>query len=290
MSGASGLIGSALVPYLRSQGHEVVCLVRREPGLQGEIRWDPMRDVSPQLVLGFDTVIHLSGETVAGLWTAAKKKRIRDSRVISTQNLVQAMARAEKPPSRFICASAIGYYGSRGDEALTEESNSGEGFLASVTREWEEATRPAADAGIRTANLRTGIVLSNSGGALKQMLLPFRLGVGGRIGSGEQWWSWIHIADLVWAVGHILQNRLSGAVNMTAPDPVRNAEFTAALARLLHRPALLPVPRWALRLALREFADDGLLASARVVPKKLNESGFRFAYPDLLPALQELLR
>ena len=172
---------------------------------------------------------------------------------------------------------------------LTEDSASGEGFLASVTREWEDSATPAGQSGIRTANLRIGIVLSKSGGALKQMLLPFRLGLGGRMGSGKQWWSWIHIADLVSAVSHILQHQLSGPVDMVAPNPVTNAEFTAALARALHRPALLPVPAWALRLALREFADDGPLASARVIPKKLSENGFRFALPDLPSALQNFL-
>lgn len=288
ISGASGLIGSGLVPCLRSQQNEVVSLVRREPASPAEVRWDPMREISPQLVSGFDAVIHLSGETVAGFWSATKKKRIRDSRVITTRNLVQAMTRAGRPPSSFICASAIGYYGRRGDEPLTEDSASGEGFLASVTSEWEDATRPAGS-GIRTSNLRIGIVLSARGGAMKQMLLPFRLGLGGRMGSGKQWWSWIHIADLVSAVSHILQHQLSGPVNMVAPNPVTNAEFTAALARALHRPALLPVPAWALRLALREFADDGPLASAKVIPKKLNENGFRFAFPDLLSALQNFL-
>ena len=197
ISGASGLIGSALVAFLRSQAHELVCLVRREPGSPDEVRWDPMREVSPQVVSGFDAIIHLSGETVAGFWSATKKKRIRDSRVITTRNLVQAMTRAGMPPSSFICASAIGYYGSRGGEVFTEETSSGEGFLALVTREWEEATRPAHEAGIQTANLRIGIVLSRQGGVLQQMLLPFRLGLGGRMGSGKQWWSWIHIADLV---------------------------------------------------------------------------------------------
>jgi uncharacterized protein (TIGR01777 family) len=288
MSGASGLIGSALAPFLRRQPNEVVSLVRRKPASPAEVRWDPMGEISPKLVSGFDAVIHLSGETVAGFWSATKKKRIRDSRVISTRNLVQAMTRAGKPPSSFICASAIGYYGSRGDEMLTEDSASGEGFLASVTREWEDSATPAGS-GIRTANLRIGIVLSKSGGALKQMLLPFRLGLGGRMGSGKQWWSWIHIADLVSAVSHTLQHHLSGPVNIVAPNPVTNAEFTAALARALHRPALLPVPAWALRLALREFADDGPLASARVIPTKLSESGFQFAFPNVDSALQDLL-
>ncbi|PYV80715.1 MAG: TIGR01777 family protein [Acidobacteria bacterium] len=201
-----------------------------------------------------------------------------------------ALAKTERKPGTFICASAIGYYGNRGDGVLTEDSLSGEGFFPEVCREWEFATEPAADIGIRVVNLRTGIVLSREGGALKQMLLPFRLGLGGRIGDGRQWWSWIHIADLVSAVHHILQNdSLRGAVNMTAPNPVTNAEFTSALSEALKRPARLPVPAFALRLLFGELADEGLLASARVVPEKLAKIGFAFAFPELKPALKDLL-
>jgi hypothetical protein len=249
-----------------------------------------MQDVPPNLASGFDAVIHLSGESVTGRWTSAKKRRIRDSRVVSTRNLSQALASAEKKPTVFLCASAIGYYGNRGEEVLTEDSPSGTGFLAEVSREWEAATKPASDAGIRTVNLRIGIVLSRNGGALKPMLLPFRLGLGGRIGSGRQWWSWIHIDDLISAIWQILKtDAVSGPVNMTAPNPATNAEFTRTLATALHRPAILPIPAFAARLAFGELADEGLLSSARVKPKKLLASGFTFRFPNLGDALKALL-
>ena len=249
-----------------------------------------MQDVPPNLASGFDAVIHLSGESVAGRWTSGKKRRIRDSRVVSTCNLSQALAFAEKKPAVFLCASAIGYYGNRGEEVLTEDSPCGTGFLAEVSREWEAATKPASDAGIRTVNLRIGIVLSRDGGALKQMLLPFRLGLGGRIRSGSQWWSWIHIDDLISAIWQILKtDAVSGPVNMTAPNPATNAEFTRTLATALHRPAILPIPAFAARLAFGELADEGLLSSARVKPKKLLSSGFTFQFPNLGEALKALL-
>jgi uncharacterized protein (TIGR01777 family) len=264
-----------------------------------------MQPIAPKLVSGFDAVIHLSGESVTGRWTEAKKNLIRVSRVVSTQNLSQALSNTEPRPSTFICASAVGYYGNRGDESLTEESVFGNGFLPEVCREWEAATKTANDAGIRTVNLRIGLVLSHEGGALKPMLLPFRLGLGGKIGSGRQWWSWIHIIDLVSAIHHILQNasnsdverrasspshQISGPINMTAPNPVTNADFTRALAGSLKRPAILPIPAFAVRLAFGELADEGILASARVVPRKLLESGFQFKYRDLRPALEDLLK
>ena len=290
MSGGSGLIGSALAAFLEAHECKVTRLVRRSPAAANEVRWNPLASIPPQQVSGFDTVIHLSGENVAGLWTAAKKQRIRESRIVSTQNLSQALARAEDKPALFLCASAIGYYGSRGDEVLTEASSSGSGFLAEVCHEWETATVAAREAGIRVVNLRIGIVLSRSGGALKQMLLPFRLGMGGRIGSGRQWWSWIHIDDVVSAVWQIIRSEaLAGPVNMTAPDPVTNAEFTRTLAGALHRPALLPIPAFATKLAFGEFADVGLLASARIVPNKLLASGFEFRYPELVAALQDVI-
>jgi len=291
ISGASGLIGSALIAALEKRGDQVHRLVRREPRNQQEIRWDPMQPPPPQLVSGFDAVIHLSGESVAGRWTESKKRRIRDSRVISTRNLANAMAIAEKKPRTFLCASAIGYYGNRGDEVLTEESASGRGFLAEVSRGWEEATQPAVQAGIRVVNVRIGVVLSREGGALKQMLLPFRLGLGGRIGDGRQWFSWIHIEDLVAAVLHVMaHSELNGAVNMVSPNPVTHTDFTKSLANAVRRPAIFPVPAFALRLAFGEFAEEGLLASARVVPRKLIENTFMFRYPELASALQEILR
>lgn len=236
-------------------------------------------------------MIHLSGENLAGRWNQAKKRRIRDSRVVTTANLARALASAREKPSVFICASAIGYYGNRGDEVLEETSPPGSGFLADVCKEWELAAQPAAASGIRSVNLRTGIVLSPKGGALKQMLLPFRLGVGGRIGSGRQWWSWIHMDDYVTAIHHILRNQsISGPTDMTAPKPVTNADFTHVLARTLKRPAILPVPAAALKLIFGEFAEEGLLSSARVLPAKLSESGFEFSYPELGGALAQLLQ
>jgi uncharacterized protein (TIGR01777 family) len=306
ISGASGLIGSALVASFEGHRDEVTRLIRRPPQSPNELQWDPMREIPPQLVSGFDVVVHLSGESVSGRWTEAKKNRIRDSRVVTTDHLARALAQAENNPALFVCASAIGYYGNRGDEVLTEDSSSGNGFLAEVSREWESVTAPAADAGIRTVNLRSGIVLSRDGGALEQMLLPFRLGLGGKVGNGRQWWSWIHIDDFVAAVQHIVNHRrdgnqilerqasspesLSGPVNMTAPSPVTSAQFTKTLAKTLHRPAILPLPAFAAKLALGEFAEEGLLASARVEPKKLLESGFKFRYSELAAALSELLK
>ena len=261
-----------------------------------ELSWNPTAPIAPELVSGYDAIIHLSGENIAGRWTEQKKRRIRDSRVFSTDFLSRALAKVDKKPNTFICASAIGYYGNRGDEVLTEESLSGDGFFPELCREWEFATEPASDAGFRVVNLRTGIVLSREGGALKPMLLPFKLGLGGRIGDGSQYWSWIHVADFVSAVHHILSDvgerassPVHGPVNLVAPTPVTNAEFTRDLASVLKRPALLPAPALALRLVLGELADEGLLASARVVPKKLLESGFQFRFPELESGLDDLL-
>lgn len=279
ISGASGLIAGALIPALEKRGDQVYRLVRREPRNQQEIRWNPIETVPPSLVSGFDTVIHLSGESVAGRWTRNKKKSIRDSRVMTSRNLATALAHTEKPPQAFLCASAIGYYGNRGDEILTEDSPPGQGFLAGVTLAWEQATHPALEARIRVVNLRIGIVLSMSGGALRRMLLPFRFGLGGRIGDGRQWFAWIHVEDLVAAVVHILgpatsiveslPGEIRGPVNMVSPNPVMNSELTRTLAKLLNRRAPFPVPAFMLRLAFGEFADEGLLSSARVVPKAL---------------------
>jgi uncharacterized protein (TIGR01777 family) len=290
ISGASGLIGSALVGALESGGNQVLRLVRRGPKRANEVPWDPMRPVPPRLASGFAAVIHLSGESVAGRWTEAKKRRIRDSRVVSTENLARALALAEHPPSVLVCASAIGYYGDRGDQILTESSAAGEGFLPAVCREWEAAAEAAGAAEIRVVHLRIGVVLSGRGGALQEMLPPFRWGLGGRIGSGRQWWSWIHIDDLVAAVADILKNsELRGAVNMVSPNPVSNREFTQTLAYVLRRPALLALPDFALRAAFGRFAKEGLLASARVLPEQLSQAGFEFRYPALEVALQSLL-
>lgn len=292
MSGASGLIGSAVVRALERRGDEAVRLVRRPAQGRNEVQWDPMHEIPSTLVSGFDAVVHLAGESIGGRWTVEKKRRIRETRVISTQNLSQALAQAAKPAQIFLCASATGYYGNRGDEVLTEESSRGAGFLADVCQEWEVATQAAMRAGIRVANLRFGIVLSRNGGALRLILPPFRLGLGGRIGSGRQWWSWIHIEDVVGAMLDVLHGRndISGPVNVVSPNPVRNVEFTRALAQVLRRPAALPLPAFAAKLAFGELAEEGMLASGRVMPKKLNESGFEFRHPEITAAFADILR
>jgi len=270
-----------------------VRLVRGPARGSGQIPWDPLAEggPSPTAVSGFDAVIHLAGETVVGRWTDAKKKAILESRARGTRNLAIALARAESKPKVLVCASAIGFYGDRGEEVLTEESVSGQGFLPEVCREWEAASRLAAEAGIRTVNLRIGLVLSGKGGALQKMLTPFKLGLGGRIGSGKQWWSWVHVDDIAGVVQHALHaESLSGAVNMVGPNPVRNAEFTKVLASVLARPAFFPVPGFALGLAFGEMAARELfLSSQRVEPGKLKGSGYRFQFEDLRAALESLV-
>jgi hypothetical protein len=245
----------------------------------------------PATVSCFDAVIHLAGESVVGRWTPAKKKAIHDSRVLGTRNLVSALTQSEIRPRVLVCASAVGYYGDRADEILREDSPAGRGFLSEVCLEWEDATRGASDAGIRTVNLRIGLVLSNKGGALEKILTPFKLGLGGRIGDGQQWWSWIHIDDIVAAVHHALDTpSLFGPVNMVAPNQVRNAEFTKVLAEVLGRPAFLPVPPVALRLVFgKAAAEEMFLSSQRVEPEKLLKSGYEFRYPQLEAALENLL-
>jgi uncharacterized protein (TIGR01777 family) len=290
MSGASGLIGSALAPRLESRGYELYRLVRRPPDDSREREYHPDRPIAPSVLSGIDVVIHLAGEGIAGRWTPAKKIRIRDSRVVSTHNLATALILAERRPKVFLSASAIGFYGDRGNEILTETASPGDGFLAEVCQQWEEATYPIRQAGVRTVNLRIGVVLAPNGGALKAMLLPFRLGLGGKVGGGRQWWSWIHIWDLVAAVVHVLEcQNLSGPVNITAPQPAMNREFTRTLAKIVKRPALLPIPRFLAQAVLGEFAREGLLASARVMPKKLLETGFEFRFPELAGAVKDIL-
>jgi hypothetical protein len=242
-------------------------------------------------VSGFDAVVHLAGESVVGRWTEAKRKAIRESRVLSTRNLATALAHSEAKPRVFVCASAIGFYGDRGDEVLGEESPMGRGFLAEVCQEWEDASRIAAEAGIRTVNIRTGLVLSARGGALAKMLAPFKLGLGGRLGSGRQWMSWIHMDDMVGAIHHVLgAESLTGPVNLVGPHPVRNSEFTKVLAVVLRRPAIFPVPQFALRLAFgKEAAEEMLLASQRVEPARLAASGYVFRFRELRAALENLV-
>ena len=282
---------------VEGQGAQVVRLVRGQARNSSEISWNPLAEpagagVTASAVSGFDAVVHLAGETIVGRWTAPKKNAIRESRVQSTRNLATALAATESKPKVFICASAIGFYGDRGEEVLTEQSTEGKGFLPEVCREWEEASRAAGEAGIRTVNLRTGLVLSAKGGALGKMLTPFKLGLGGRIGSGKQWWSWIHIDDLVGGILHAIGTEgLAGPVNMVAPNAMRNAEFTKVLASVLGRPAIFPVPAFALGLAFGKMAADELfLASQLVRPAKLEASGYRFQYEELPGALESLVK
>jgi uncharacterized protein len=290
VSGVSGPVGKALLPELRKRGH-VIRLVRGRVTGNDQISWNPAQALPPQQVEGFDIVIHLAGETIVGRWNAAKKARIRDTRVQGTKTLVESLTKTAHPPRVFICASAIGYYGDRGDEILREESAPGSDFLAQVCRDWETATQPATNAGIRTVNTRFGVILSRNGGALPKMLPPFRMGVGGRIGNGRQWMSWIHIADVVGAIEHALDNpSVTGAVNVVGPNPAMNAEFTRTLARVLHRPAIFPMPAFAARLAFGEMGDALLLASQRVEAAKLTANGYRFQFEDLSAALAALLQ
>jgi uncharacterized protein (TIGR01777 family) len=291
VSGASGPIGAALLPSLRSHGHKVVRLIRGPASGDEQISWDPAKPLSAESVSGFEAVIHLAGESIVGRWTAAKKARIRDSRVQGTRHLAEALAQAPQRPALLISASAVGYYGHRGDEVLREDSSPGQDFLAEVCRQWEAATQPAALAGIRTVNMRIGLILSQVGGALPKMLTPFRLGVGGNIGNGRQWWSWIDVNDVAGAVHHIMKtDLLQGPVNLVAPNPVTNAEFTKTLAQVLHRPAIFPMPAFAARLAFGEMADELLLASQRVEPAKLVSSGYPFQRSELKTALEEILQ
>lgn len=290
IAGASGLIGSALKVKLPEHGHAIIPLVRgNAPG----VRWDPLAGtLDPTALVNIDAIIHLSGEGVAsGRWTAAKKRAIRDSRVLSTQLLSRAIQESETPPKVWLCASAIGYYGDRGDDTMSEASPPGTGFLAEVCKEWEAATHPAVESGVRVVNLRFGVVLDARGGALKTMMAAFKLGLGGVIGDGKQFISWIALEDAAAAILHVLQlETYAGPVNIVSPNPVRNAELTQALGAVLHRPTLLPMPTFAARLVFGEMADEMFLASTRVEPKKLREGGFQFRWPDLIPALEHIVR
>jgi uncharacterized protein len=293
ITAATGLIGTALARGLEADGTEVVRLVRREPAGQGEIRWDPAAadgGLSPDAITGLDAVVHLSGAPIAGgRWTAARKRELRSSRVGSTAALVRALLAAPQPPPVLLAASAIGWYGDTGDNLVDETAPAGTGFLAGLVRDWEAAAQPAADAGLRVAHLRSGVVLSRGGGMLRPLLLPFRLGLGARIGPGTQYLSWIAITDHVRATRFLLTaSQVAGPVNLTAPVPVTNADFTAALAASLHRPALLRVPAGVARAALGELSDE-LLHSTRVRPARLQEAGFEFRYPQIGTAIDSAL-
>jgi uncharacterized protein (TIGR01777 family) len=290
ITGASGLIGRSLAAFLTSGGHEVMRLVRRAARPRtSDVAWRPeLGEIDAAALEGVDAVVHLAGENVgAGRWTAARRAAIRDSRIQGTRVLADALARARRPPRVLISASAVGYYGDRGDEALVEESPSGTGFLAGVCRAWEASAAPAAGAGIRLVTLRLGVVLAAGGGALARMLPPFRLGLGGPVGSGRQVVSWIALDDVVGAIHHLLfADSVAGAVNACAPGSVTSADLARTLGRVLRRPALLPLPAAAVRLAFGEMGEVLLLESARVRPARLVASGFRFLHPDLEGALR----
>jgi hypothetical protein len=294
ITGSTGLVGSEVVTVLSAAGHEVVRLVRRVPA-PGEkaVRWDPEKgEIDAAGLEGLDAVVHLAGENIAsGRWTAARKAAIRGSRVNGTRLLCDILAGLVRPPKTLVCASAIGIYGDRGEELLTEESPPGTGYLAEVCREWEAASAPAARKGIRVVSLRIGVVFSPKGGALPRMLPPFRAGLGGVIGNGRQYVSWIALDDLVGIVLHALQSgELRGPVNAVAPRPVTNRELTEVLGKVLSRPTLLPVPAFALRLAVgSEMADALLLASARVLPRRLEDAGYPFRFPELGETLRHML-
>ncbi len=295
ISGSSGLVGSALVRKLESSGNEVGRLVRNASTARApDIRWQPGERLDPEPISGFDAVVHLAGRNLAGRWNDEMKREIRDSRLLGTATISRAVAaafRASGRPSVLVSASAIGYYGNRGSELLTESSTGGTGFLAALCREWEAAASPAAEAGVRLVLPRLGVVLSRTGGAMDRILPIFRLGLGGRLGSGRQYWSWITLEDVVAAIEFTITSpALAGPLNLVSPNPVTNAEFTTALARALRRPAIFPAPAFALRLALGEMADEALLASQRVQPEKLLKAGFRFAHPQLDEALEQILR
>jgi uncharacterized protein (TIGR01777 family) len=296
VSGASGLVGSALVPALQSDGDEVVRLVRlvrdRPAASPAEIAWDPAAgSFDASRLPGIDAAVHLAGESIAsGRWNAEKKRRIEESRVRGTALLARTLADLPAPPKVVVSASAMGYYGDRGDEELTERSSPGTGFLPDVCRKWEAALEPAASKGIRVVPVRWGLVLSRRGGALPRMLLPFRLGLGGTLGDGRQYMSWITLDDAVGVLRHALRTEhLAGPVNGASPEAVTNRAFTKALGRALSRPAVLPVPAFAVRLLFGEMGDALLLSSARLVPARLAESGFRFRDPSIEPALRRVL-
>ncbi len=294
VSGSSGFIGSALVPFLSTSGHQLTCLVRRRPSANSmAIRWDPLKgEIDVDKLEGLEGVVHLAGEGLAtGKWTADKKAKIRESRVSGTHLLCRALANLSRPPRVIVCASAIGYYGDRGEERLDEDSPPGSGFLAEVCREWEAAAQPAVQRGIRVVHVRLGVVLGPLGGAVALMLPPFTLGVGGRLGSGRQYMSWIALDDVLGGIGYALTHEtLRGPVNLVAPMPVTNREFTRALGRVLRRPTVCPVPAFVLRWALGELADEALLASTRAIPTRLQAAGYPFQYPELDTALRSLVR
>lgn len=292
ITGSSGLVGSALIKSLGVNGHEVIRLRREKDDLNSPW-WDPENGIlNLGDVRGIDVVVHLAGDNIAeGRWNRQKKERILNSRVQGTKLLAEFFAASEHKPEVVVSASAIGFYGDRGEELLDETREAGKGFVADVCQQWEGATASAVNAGIRVANVRFGVVLSAAGGALKKMLLPFKMGIGGVIGSGNQYMSWVSIDDVVGAIQYILTNdSMKGPVNLVAPNAVNNREFTKTLGRALHRPTIFPMPAFAAQLAFGEMANELLLSSTRVVPKKLLDSGYTFRHPELGVTFESLLK
>jgi uncharacterized protein (TIGR01777 family) len=292
IAGASGLVGSHLIPVLKSMGAQITRMVRSKPKAD-ELEWHPNEaEMTAGSLDGFDTIINLAGENIAGgRWTDDQKRKIRESRINGTHLLSEEIAKLSPKPRVFICASATGIYGDRGDEVLDEQSESGGGFLAGVCREWEKATEPASKAGVRVVNLRLGPIIAREGGMLAKLLTPFKMGMGGKVGSGRQYISWIAIDDVIQAIKLAIEDAsIHGALNIVSPNPVTNEEFTKTLGHVLNRPTALAMPAFAARLAFGEMADEMLLASQKVVPKKLTQLGFQFAFPDLEGALRHLVR
>lgn len=293
ITGASGLIGTALQKSFAEKNYEMLLAGRSEPKHPGELKWNAGTGFAePERLEGLDAVIHLAGENISGLrWTEEKKRAIRDSRVLGTRSVVDTIIGLKAKPKVFISGSAMGFYGDRGDEELAETSRAGDTFLSEVCKEWETESRRAEDSGIRTVLLRTGIVLSKDGGALATMLTPFKFGVGGVVGSGKQWMSWVSLDDVVGIINFVLENEhFRGAVNVVAPHPVTNEEFTKTLGEVLYRPTFLPLPEFAVSLVFGEMGDALLLDSTRVIPKRLEEAAYQFKYPELKDALEHALK
>lgn len=295
ITGASGLIGKALQGSFKEKGCEMLLASRKEPKSKNEIQWNAdtgFADEDLPRLESLDAVVHLAGESISALrWTDEKKKAIRDSRVHGTRTLIEAFARLEKKPEVFVSSSALGFYGDRGDDEMTETSSAGDTFLAVTTKEWESESRRAEDMGIRTVLMRNGIVLSKDGGALGTMITPFKMGVGGVVGSGEQWMSWVSLDDVIAIINFAIENdKIRGAINVTSPNPVTNEEFTKTLGEVLYRPTFLPLPEFAVNLVFGEMGDALLIDSTKVIPKRLLDAGFKFEFPDLKAALEHAIK